>query len=404
SQLGKRCGEIGQVCQSNGTCRCDASSCGECGACGADGTCGELCGGVGCCDGATCQPGDENGACGTGGNACAVCSGQDTCQDGTCTCTPITTCPPPFNCGTISDGCGGTVNCGTCDDSKPVCVDNICTACSSDSQCSNNQWCDQGSCRVCDVCPSGCAYFSPQAAIEDASAGSTLHICAGSYAPITVVKNLTLIGQGRGDEPAVDTIFDAEGTGTVVTIPVGVTATLANLRITGGGSGGVFCRGDVTLNRCVVMGNERFTGAGGGGLLSAGSATLSECIVRENHAFQAGGIHHEGSGTLTLNNTLVTRNQADRAAGGVAAGNILAGISTVHIFNGSAITRNSAGTDGGGLLQTPFAKTTLDSSVEITGNVANEGGGIYAESDRMLNINGATVEGNEPNNCVGVVC
>jgi hypothetical protein len=32
---------------------------------------------------------------------------------GTC-CTPTTTCPNGDNCGTVPDGCGGTVGCGTC--------------------------------------------------------------------------------------------------------------------------------------------------------------------------------------------------------------------------------------------------------------------------------------------------
>lgn len=404
-QQGKGCGQAGQVCQSNGTCRCDANSCGECGACGADGTCGELCDGVGCCNRATCQPGNENSACGTGGETCAICSGQDTCQGGECICVPLSTCPPPLNCGTISDGCGGTLNCGACGNPTPICVDNVCTACTADGQCPSGQWCNAGSCQACDVCPSGCTFFSPQAAIEAAAPGSTLRICPGIYPPISVSKNLTLIGQGRGDAPDRDTIFDAENNGTVVTIPAGVIATLADLRITGGASGGVFCEGDVTLNRCTVIDNARFIGAGGGGLLSAGTATLSECVVRDNHAFQAGGIHHEGTGTLTLDNTLVTQNHAEGGTGGgVVAGNPLAGNCAVHILNGSAITSNQAAGAGGGLYVTPNAATDLASSVAITGNKASQGGGIFAEGGATINVNSATVEGNVPNNCVGVIC
>src|SRR5262249_26021997 len=48
-------------------------------------------------------------------------------------CTPITTCPPKgfFGlCGPISDGCGGTVNCGMCD-ANLLCSSSHC--CASDS-------------------------------------------------------------------------------------------------------------------------------------------------------------------------------------------------------------------------------------------------------------------------------
>ncbi|PKN44324.1 MAG: hypothetical protein CVU63_10735, partial [Deltaproteobacteria bacterium HGW-Deltaproteobacteria-20] len=31
-----------------------------------------------------------------------------------CACVPLTACPSPYNCGDISDGCGGTLNCGAC--------------------------------------------------------------------------------------------------------------------------------------------------------------------------------------------------------------------------------------------------------------------------------------------------
>ncbi len=49
---------------------------------------------------------------------CGSCTGNDTCGGaGTanvCGCTPATTCPSGDACGTASDGCGGMVTCGTC--------------------------------------------------------------------------------------------------------------------------------------------------------------------------------------------------------------------------------------------------------------------------------------------------
>lgn len=64
------------------------------------GTIADGCGGVLNC-GSTCA---GNQVCGGAGTA-NVC--------GTPVCTPITTCPTGMNCGIVADGCGGTVTCGT---------------------------------------------------------------------------------------------------------------------------------------------------------------------------------------------------------------------------------------------------------------------------------------------------
>jgi MYXO-CTERM domain-containing protein len=64
-------------------------------------------------DGTPCDSGD-------------ACSGTESCTTGTCgcssgvkdagadACVPLTKCPAPEDCGTISDGCGGILMCGTC--------------------------------------------------------------------------------------------------------------------------------------------------------------------------------------------------------------------------------------------------------------------------------------------------
>jgi hypothetical protein len=79
--------------------------------CGGGGTAGQ-CG----CTPATCPAGQ----CGTlddgcGGTITCGCTGFDTCGGGgvagMCGCTPATSCPAGFQCGTIDDGCGGTVDC-----------------------------------------------------------------------------------------------------------------------------------------------------------------------------------------------------------------------------------------------------------------------------------------------------
>src|SRR5205807_2455872 len=56
---------------------------------------------------------DNCGGCGI------VCTGGFTCSAGHCVCSPLTACPGPDDCGTIPDGCGGSVSCGDAGCSAP---------------------------------------------------------------------------------------------------------------------------------------------------------------------------------------------------------------------------------------------------------------------------------------------
>ena len=78
---------------------------------------------VACVPKTTCPAGDNCGTVpdGCGGTVnCGTCTLPQTCGGGTpsnpnvCGCTPKTTCPAGDNCGTVPNGCGGTVSCGSC--------------------------------------------------------------------------------------------------------------------------------------------------------------------------------------------------------------------------------------------------------------------------------------------------
>jgi hypothetical protein len=59
----------------------------------------------------------------------AACDGG-VCQAGACRCVPATCASRSTVCGTASDGCGGTLSCGTCGDGEsPACRDGICEDC-----------------------------------------------------------------------------------------------------------------------------------------------------------------------------------------------------------------------------------------------------------------------------------
>lgn len=64
-------------------------------------------------------------------------------------CIPLTACAAPRNCGTIDNGCGtGLLTCGgPCGGRTPICVNNVCTACSAANPCPECQICnDNGEC------------------------------------------------------------------------------------------------------------------------------------------------------------------------------------------------------------------------------------------------------------------
>lgn len=131
-QQGDACGAPGQICQADGTCSCDDTSCPVCRSCTRSGECSNPCSSVGCCDGVTCQPGTTNAACGSGGATCEVCTGQDEClrsgSDEHVACTCVPDCAGKV-CG--DDGCGGT--CGTCSGALTECSAGQC-GCPAGSQ------------------------------------------------------------------------------------------------------------------------------------------------------------------------------------------------------------------------------------------------------------------------------
>lgn len=236
-----------------------------------------------------------------------------------------------------------------------------------------NQVCQGvGSCETCDVCASGCTYSSVQAAIDAASNGATIHVCAGTFSGnITIGKSLTLVGPGAGA-----TTLSGNQNGSAVTVNQGPTVTLQGLRISNGAA----------IN--------------GGGINNSGTLTLTACTLTQNSADQGGGIYNSAS--LTLNQTSIEGNFAlNNEGGGIYNGN-----GGNLVMNDSQISGNKAGQAGGGLFNNS-AQATLNNST-ITGNTATgqngnpgQGGGIYNLIGTITLGSGSSVTGNNPDNCAG---
>ena len=112
--------------------------------CEVDEACGDACV---CAEGSTCTEGlcvadcEPLTECGDGMNcgsmddgcggtvSCGACGDGESCVENACEaeCEPLTECGDGMNCGSMDDGCGGTVSCGTCGDGES-CVENVCEA------------------------------------------------------------------------------------------------------------------------------------------------------------------------------------------------------------------------------------------------------------------------------------
>lgn len=252
------------------------------------------------------------------------------------------------------------INCGGCSNPTPICRQNVCEACSSDADCPGNRVCLDGGCWVCteepcqacDVCASGCAHQTVQAAIDAASSGDTIHLCAGTYTrPDSVLdvevgridgKNLTLIGAGAeqtildgGDVDSPFPVFDVERS----------TSTLQQLTVTGAnGAPGVACgiRSTLTLAQVTVRDNHN-EGLGGGMGTYLGTIILDTgTIVRNNHSDDRGGGIQNSIGTIILKNGASVRdNEADVSSGGIH------NTGTVTLEPGSLVCGNNHDQCGG---------------------------------------------------------
>ena len=149
----------GGVCGSAGARGCTPTTCAAQGKnCGAipDGCGNQIrCGPDSCGDGYNCT--DNRCLCPNGTAVCegVCCAAGQTCQDGDGPCCTREDPCGPTSCGTIIDNCGVAVDCGDsrCSGSTPVCVTNICTACSAANLCPGGLCCDAVSGQCVATCP-----------------------------------------------------------------------------------------------------------------------------------------------------------------------------------------------------------------------------------------------------------
>jgi len=406
-----KCGDVANTCQqvvNCGSCVCDPP-CPVCQTCnGARAQCEPNAAVTGFWCGERSEPGlvcQADGSCACDATSCAPplsCGGGGI--PGACGCTPTTCVAAGATCGSIADGCGGELACGACADPQQACVNNTCQACGSTAECGSDRICVAGACRACDVSCTGtarqCGFFL-QTALERGPE-TTLYVCPGTYrGGFTINRSVAVIGAGQDDDPAANTILDGNDAERVVTIPGGTgTVNLRSLAITRGSGGGILHSGTrLVMQDCTVADNQ--VNAASGVHHDSGVLEMTRCTVSHNNAaFEGGGLLLESQATLT--DCLIANNTTSMSGGGIATFSS----ALVTLAGETVIQANTAGRGGGIFVGSGFL--TIGEDCRITGNTAPElrGGGIE-NGEGVVTLLGADpspiVVDNCHENCAGDV-
>lgn len=214
------------------------------------------------------------------------------------------------------------------------------------------------------------------AAIGRCPAGSgadTIVLPAGSTQTLTAVNNTIYEATGL---PIIRSRITLQGNNSTIMRPSGA----PEFRIFA-----VNSSGNLTLQQTTVSGGRAagpLLGLVGGGIFNySGTVTLTDSVVSRNYANTGGGIYSRG--TLALSRSTVSSNSA-RYVGGIANNGRFT-------LTNSRVSGNSASNFTGGVHNFIYGTLTLINST-VSGNIADRGGGMF--NTGTLTLTDSTVSGN----------
>ena len=223
---------------------------------------------------------------------------------------------------------------------------------------------------TCTSSASPCATISN--AVNQAVSGDTIEV-AGTIADHVDVGTSLTISQWAGQAAAV---VDGSNSGTPFTIESGATVSLEQLTVENGegyAGGGIHNEGTLTVTDSTITHNtaDLVGGGGGGGILNRSTLTVTDSTISYNTANSGsdggGGIYNNG-GTLTVTDSTISNNTAPDGGGGI--NNIGGGTPTI---TASTISNNSAASGNGGGIENSGGTWTVGATIVA----ANTGGNCH---------------------------
>ena len=256
----------------------------------------------------------------------------------------------------------------------------------------------------------GTIFSNVQAAVDSASNGDLIKVagyCAGvelrngTLQTVFVDKALEIegghpFGFGGPPDPAMyPTTLDAAHGGRVFYIDTALDVAVRDMTIRGGriddtGAGVFVASGNVTMDNVRVVRNETVGGApDGAGIHNSGSFTLTNSIVNRNDSTdRGGGIENGVSGIMTIVDSSVSHNTAQDDGGAIENNGALAIWNSDLSYN-TIITGSND--DGGAIYNLSVATLAIYTST-LTHNFADDDGGAISHGGTMTVVNTLIVD------------
>jgi hypothetical protein len=208
-------------------------------------------------------------------------------------------------------------------------------------------------------------------------------IIAGDGAAVTIIN-------GNG----IDRVFHIHGSvANCVIGDVRIQNGYESLDSDAGGGAGIHNESGatLTLNRVIVTGNRvvgTSTSSVGGGIKNRGTLNLNDSTISANQARRGGGVFNSGAGEMMVYRTTLSQNTADVAGGGAC----MWGTSVFEnctFFDNTADTSSAGGLSLNGVTEIRFCT--------ITANISQVGGALLIAPSSTVTIHDSILDDNYAN-------
>ena len=234
------------------------------------------------------------------------------------------------------------------------------------------------------------------------SVAGTIHL--GSTLPVITNNGSLIIDGGNNITISGDTDSDNDGDVRILSIFPFAVITVQNLTLDRGlmtteGGGAIYTNGTLTLNNVTISNSVTTAGLQGGGAMfvSSGTVNINDSVITGNSSTMWGGGIHSTGGILNITNSTFSGNSSTTESGGAIH------TSGALTITGSVFSANLAPNASGGAI----AHSSASDTATITGstffdNQAKFGGAIYV-SQSVATIAESTFESNDSTNDAGAI-